>query len=450
MIRKFCLHLSCLLLTVILFNSCSTEKIIPVHADFDIVVIDDDYSVPVTIKIINKTIGADTYKWIFEGATEDSSTLSSPEPRQYIAAGDYNIRLTATNKDGAKDIKIINVKIDAAMKPDFDWEMVGSNTSPVKLKLKNKSLGALSYNWIFEGGSPENSAVREPEVIFNTEGEHIIKLTIFNGRETYSIQKSIIVKPAMTIDFEWQVDFIDTDYQAPVLLHLINKCTNATNYEWNVNNADPVFTNVVNPDILFNNAGTYVVKLSASNDKETKVIEKKITIYPDKNILEFNDVRLGINVAHRTIGCFFSSVLGRVIKEGEVSAFNGSLVDFVFFGLNSRFSYNLFVSPDQAQNFSFTQIPSAIRTNIINSQEVGVRLLSADEFDAITIGSDLDKIIINENTTGKEPFDNNLLPRVIVFNTSNGRKGALKIKSFTSQGNDSYITVDVKVQKSTH
>lgn len=427
--------------------SCAKEEIIPVAADFEIRVVNDDYSVPVQVEITNKTTGADTYQWTFEGATQTSSSEKDPETRLYLNKGVFSISLTASNKDGSIDTKTIEIQIDAAMKADIQWEMLGSDISPVTLQMLNTSLGATVWQWEFEGGVPATSADSIPKVRFTEAGEHTVKLTITNGRETYSDTKTLTVQPAMTADFDWSVDAIDNDYQAPVTLHLHNLSTNAFSYQWTIQGATPAASTEENPDIVFANAGNYTIVLKSTNDKETKTVQKQVTINVDKNLLTFSNIHLGINTAQRSIGCFFSSVLAKVIKSNEVTAANGALIDFAYFGLNDVFNFNQFISPDEVQTTAFTEIPAAIHTKIINSQElVGIQLTAA-QFDAIDYGNNFNSITVNESNTGKSPFNNSLLPRVALFQTADGRKGAIKITAFVANSTESYIVADVKVQK---
>ncbi|MDQ0067365.1 PKD domain-containing protein [Chryseobacterium lathyri] len=429
------------------FNACVVEESIPVEADFSIKVINDDYSVPVKVEITNKSTGAETYQWSFEGATVTSSTEKSPQPITYASPGVYKIKLKASNKDGNVDEKEIEVKADAAMNVDFEWQMQGSDISPVTLHMIDKSLGATQYLWEFEGGSPATSNAQNPDVVFTTPGDHIIKLTISNGLETYSTQKTVTIKPAMTIDFNWTVDPIDNDYQAPVLLHLNNMSTNAFTYEWTIVGANPATSTAVSPDINLPAAGTYTIILKAINDKETKILQKQVTVLPDANLLSFSNIQLGISSASSTVGSFFSSELGTVLKQNEVNATNGSKIDFAFFGLNSSFIYNQFVSPDEVQNTGFLALPNATHTKVINSQELVGTQLSSSGFDALDAGNDFNTITVTETNAGKSPFSNSVVPRVILFQTSDGRKGAVKVKSFVANGLSSYILVDIKVQK---
>ncbi|VDH15445.1 Uncharacterised protein [Algoriella xinjiangensis] len=140
-------YLTSLLIGLFLFQSCASEETISIEADFEITIQNNDYSVPVKIDIKNKTIGADTYNWTFEGATEPSSTQKNPKTVVYTVPGTYSIKLEASNKDGVKEEKTIELKVDAAMKVDFEWEQEGSDTAPVKIQLKNLSKGATSYLW---------------------------------------------------------------------------------------------------------------------------------------------------------------------------------------------------------------------------------------------------------------------------------------------------------------
>ncbi|NML72091.1 PKD domain-containing protein [Chryseobacterium sp. RP-3-3] len=438
-----------LLFAVLAFvlNACAVEESIPVEADFSIKVVNNDYSVPVKVEITNKSTGAETYQWSFEGATVTSSTEKSPQPITYASPGAYKIKLKASNKDGNVDEKEIEVKADASMNVDFEWQMQGSDISPVTLQMIDKSLGATQYLWEFEGGNPATSNAQNPNVVFTTPGDHVIKLTISNGLETYSTQKTVTVKPAMTVDFNWTVDPIDNDYQAPVLLHLNNMSTNAFTYEWIIAGANPSASTSASPDINLPSAGTYTIILKATNDKETKILQKQVTVLPDSNLLSFSDIRLGINTAHSTVGCFFSSNLGTVLKQSDVNAGNGSKIDFAFFGLNSSFMYNQFVSPDEVQNTGFMAIPNATHSKIINSQELVGTQLSPTGFDTLDSGNDFNTITVTETNAGKSPFNNSVVPRIILFQTADGRKGAVKVKSFVENGLSSYILVDIKVQK---
>ncbi len=434
-------------LFIFLITSCAQETIVPVIADFSITVVDDDYTVPVKVKIQNNSQGADTYEWDFEGATVTNSNEINPQTRIYNQAGKYTISLKASNRDGEEDKKSITFEINKAMSASFSWEREGSAIAPVTIQIINSSEGAKTYQWKFENGNPSSSNEKSPKVVFTKEGKHLIQLIISNGKETYSSEKTIKVLPEMTVDFDWSVDIIDQDYQAPVLLHLKNKTVNATSFLWKIEGPETIEETVENPDITLNIPGKYSITLRATNDKETKEVTKEITILPNKNLLNFSDIKLGINTAQESIGCFFSSKLEKVLTKNQINEKNGALIDFAYFGLNDEFTHNQIVSPDKVQNTAFRAIPNAIHTKIINRQDLTQEQLSSEQFDLIEKGSDFKDITVIESDKGKKPFNKLIIPRIILLETSDGRKGAVKVKSYTASGKESYITVDIKIQK---
>ena len=67
-----------LFIVSIIFAACVREEDVPVKADFKIEVVNNDYSAPVVVKITNKSSGADTYEWTFEGGEPSSSIRCVP------------------------------------------------------------------------------------------------------------------------------------------------------------------------------------------------------------------------------------------------------------------------------------------------------------------------------------------------------------------------------------
>ncbi|TDM00470.1 MAG: PKD domain-containing protein [Flavobacteriaceae bacterium] len=430
----------------IMFTSCAIEQEIAVKADFAVKMVNNDSSAPVQVQIENLSSGADSYQWTCKGASVESYTQKNPLIT-YTKEGTYTIILKASNKDGNEDEKTVEVVIKPAIDIDFDWQMVGSDISPVTIQMVNKSEGALQSLWEIQGEEPQQSNEQNPKFVLSKAGTHIIKLTISNGSETISKEKTLVVKPAMEVDFNWSSQAMGQNLQAPLALQLNNLSSNANSYIWRIEGATPSVTTSKDPLVTFSSPGTFNIVLEATNDKETKKIEKQIVIYPNTNLLSFSNVKMGINTAESTYGCFFSSALGRVLKKGEIDQTNGSKIDFGFFGLSSSFEFNQFVSPNQLEDTTFNSIPGAIHTDIVNSQEwVGIKLTDSG-FDAVNSGDDLSSIDISLASSAKAAFNKDVLPRVVLFKTSDGRKGAIKIKEYVSSGSSSYIVVDIKVQK---
>jgi len=428
---------------------CYREEEIPVQADFGYTIAQERYSVPVEITLNNQTTGADFFQWTFEGATSSSSSKQKqPGTLTYRQAGTYTIRLEAWN-DTQRKTKEIVLKLDSAVHLQFNATVLTNDFVPATVQLANQTRGASSYEWTFEGGSPASSAeANPPPVRFSTPGAHTIVLKVSNGRETFSSSKTIQLKPALAADFAIVPSFEDEDYEAPLAATLENRTVSGLHYTWSSTGGNISHPNAERPTLYFGRPGTYQVNLRAGNDKETQTVERLIEVKPNRNLYVMQDVKLGISAAHGTIGCFYAPKLRKVLTRSEVTADHGKWVDLIFFGINSNYHLCRFLSPDSAAKFSFPAITLAARTYFVNVQERSPLSFTAADFDAMNDDAPLRALSIRENDTGIAFFNAQVAPRVILFETGDGRKGAIKIKAFVPAGNQSYILADIKVQKS--
>lgn len=144
----------------------------------------------------------------------------------------------------------------------------------------------------------------------------------------------------------------------------------------------------------------------------------------------------------------FSTTTRQVYKANEINDQNSGLIDIAFQGLNSNFTYNRFISPDQANNYGFTALKKAQNTIFINSQNLcncGLNFTEV-QFDAMLNDSPIKSLNISYTAVGEQQFGFTY-PRIILFKTEDGRKGAIKVKDMIKNGTSSYILCDIKVQK---
>ena len=196
------------------------------------------------------------------------------------------------------------------------------------------------------------------------------------------------------------------------------------------------------PVLSFSKTGTYILQLEVSNGKKTKKIQKEIIIVPDKGFAIIKDVKLGISSASQTIGSYFSSKLRTVFKENEsISKVQADQIDLVYFGLNDSFSFNQFVSPHKAQSVGFNA-NFTNQTKVINVQT----LVLPEDFTKL----DLTKLMALDAQNTLETskfFGATPLPKVVLFETQTGKKGAVLIKQIVKDGNNSYLIADFRVMK---
>lgn len=431
---------------------CAKEEAIPVVVAFDYEVFNDDFSVPVQVVFYNKTEGAEDYEWKFEGGVPSRSVERSPGVIQYNEKGVYTIELIGQNQDGSRDSKTMEIKIDSPVIVDFGVTNLVDTFSPATYTFQNKSSGATAYSWTFEGGTPDSSSEENPgEVTFTTPGEHLITLEVSNGKEKYTKKQTITVAPLLTSIFDYNPSLEDDDFEVPVTIQFENKSVSATTYSWTFENGSITSSTDENPNVTFNTVGSHTVKLITSNGKQTKEFTKNIVVYPNTNLREIKDIKLGINTAHtsNTIGSFYSIVDRKVYTDAEITQEIAGRIDIVFFGLNQTFSRNRFVSPDKLSETTFDLLENAQKTIFINSQELctSCPTMSNVEYTNMRDDTPIKDMVIEETSGGLQDFDNGLQPRIVLFQTQDGRKGAIKVKRFVDDGSNSYILIDIKVQK---
>jgi PKD repeat protein len=439
-----------LLLLLLLFVSCYKESFIPIEGDFTTSFVGGDQSVPVIVKIESDITGADTYAWEFDGGSPSTSSKKNPGEILYTSQGTFIITLTMTNVDGESKKITKEVVIKDGIAIQFTSQIVQNNYAPVEVQIKNTTPGeGLVFAWSFEGGNPATfTGSTPPNVVFSTPGDHNITLAVSNGVESQTQTQTINVAPYLVSSFSYSSIFKDDDYQASVTINFVNESVSATFYNWTFQGGNPAVLSEANPKVTFASAGTHQVTLVASNGKTSQSFSKTITVEQDTNLRVFNDVKIGINSAHATVGAMFSTTTRLVYKASDINAQNSALIDIAFQGLNSNFTYNKFISPSQVSNYGFLDLANAQNTIFINSQELcncGLNFTVA-QFDTMTNDVPLQSLNIVYNAAGNQEFGSSV-PRIVLFKTQDGRKGAIKIKSMVQSGANSYILCDIKVQK---
>lgn len=415
--------------------ACLKEVDRPVTADFKYHLPDSASTVPISVSITNSSTGATGFKWTFEGGEPATSEYENPGTISFSQAGPHKITLEAWNAD-TRNVKTITLQLDSAVQVAFDAAIQINNFSPVQVKLTNRTIGASSYNWTFEDGNPASADGAEPPMVtFTTPGDHTITLQVSNGGQQFITRKVINVKPALHTDFMLSPGEFDDDYEAPLTAVLSGRSVSYLTQQWSAGGVLKSDTAAEN-SIYFANPGTYTITLTNDNGKGTQTVNKTITVKPNSRLRTITDVKLGISTSHTDIGCFYSTRYRKVYKKGDEL----KDVDIVFFGLSRSFTYNKFISPDSASSYTFSPIPDATVTRFMNKQT----LFTESDFDNMQNDTPLQGLSI---TTNGLQFDQTLLPRIVLFETADGRKGAIKIKEYVLEDSTAYIVVDIKVQK---
>jgi PKD repeat protein len=152
----------------------------------------------------------------------------------------------------SKNLVQLQRTIDAA----FDAS-VSDGCSPLRVKFLNKSTSYDSCRWVFGDGGFSNE--KNPEWIFDQDGEYKIVLKVFNTDGNQAITSSIItVHPRPVARFETAPDkpVIPDDY-----IRFINYSVDAVKYKWEF--GDGNFSNAFEPEHKYNKYASYNVRLIA-------------------------------------------------------------------------------------------------------------------------------------------------------------------------------------------
>jgi PKD domain len=302
--------------------------------------------------------------------------------------------------------------------------------------------GTSSQAWTFENGIPSQSSEKNPLVQFNTGGVHKVSLKITNGFRT--IQKDTVINLEPTLSAIFTPTKISSLYEleVPITFTLKNQSQGALTYKWTMPGASPASSTAKEPTINYSLPGTYKISLETSNGKTTQTSDTEIELAADKGFRIYSNIKFGIQAAQDSLGSYFSTSLGRIIRSNEVlTDAESAAIDLAFFGIDQKFTFMQFVSPQNVVEKGFNAIKLATNTKFLNNQV----LLSVENFTKI------DKDILANLPISKTLEINKSiqlpLPTVILFQNAAGKKGAILVKDKVSNGQNSYIVADIKVLK---
>lgn len=171
----------------------------------------------------------------------------------------------------------------------------------------NTSSNATSYAWDF-GDNTGTSTEVNPAYTYANAGTYSVQLTASNNGESSVITKEVTVNVAVATPIAG-FTFSTTNLAAT----FTNTSTNATSYAWDFGDSTGTSTEA-NPSYTYTQEGTYSVKLTASNNGETSVITKQVTVA---------EVTADANLI--TNGTFEDTTGWTIVNQYEATNLNGSV-----------------------------------------------------------------------------------------------------------------------------
>jgi PKD repeat protein len=148
------------------------------------------------VTFTNESTDASSYQWSAAGTTF-SSTLENPT-FTFDTAGDFDVKLVATNAAGTNEITKTITVTAAPVAPvaAFSFSPTNPETGQ-EVTFTNESTNATSYQWSAAGTS-FSSTEENPTFTFDTAGNFDVKLVATNAAGTNEITKTITVTAAST------------------------------------------------------------------------------------------------------------------------------------------------------------------------------------------------------------------------------------------------------------
>lgn len=150
-------------------------------ADFE--ASEDTIQVGTAVDFTDLSLGDPTsWSWTFEGGTPETSTEQNPSGIVYDAPGYYDVTLYVENAVGDDSlVREEYIKVGYAPVADFEADKDTVNKGETVNFTDLSENDPDTWMWTFDGGTPETSAVQNPEnILYEDEGTYDVSLTVEN------------------------------------------------------------------------------------------------------------------------------------------------------------------------------------------------------------------------------------------------------------------------------
>jgi len=158
------------------------------------------------------------------------------------------------------------------------------------------SENVISWQWYFEGGTPEKSTEQNPVVLYKNPGTFDVNLKVYNNdcNDELLIENYIMVEQISELPTaNFKAD--KTEIFQNETINFINLSENATDWEWYFEGGMPEMSTEQNPVVLYINSGIFNVHLTATNNYgNDEILKEKYIVVKELDIKEMDGVTVKI------------------------------------------------------------------------------------------------------------------------------------------------------------
>jgi PKD repeat protein len=269
--------------------------------------------------------GTDVQDWMSNG--DDTVVTASG----FVALEDnvtYYFTVKAKNGAGLFSDQLSSDGQIAALDPVIAFEADQTDVcAGDTVQFINNTLYAVSYTWLFDGGTPASSTDENPVVVYNTPGTYDVTLIAYNSAGVnFALTQHdyITVYPHPVASFEANPQTLTLPDSIVVFT---NNSQNATSYFWNF--GDGTTSTDMNPYHYFGQPGDYTVTLIAGNEYcEPDTATIMISVVSDVDEANYNN---GISISPNPASNYIyitanSNYAKNTVKKVEIVSADGKVI----------------------------------------------------------------------------------------------------------------------------
>lgn len=245
------------------FEASATSGCFPLKVNFT------DLSLPGSGTITN-------WEWDFGDGT--ISTEQNPA-HTYTLAGNFRVILKVTNSNGCLEVisKSSYIKLKNGVKAEFGYASAGGCGSPAPVSFNNRTIGTgeITYKWDFGDGNTSDK--ENPVNNYQNAGVYTVKLIATNS---FGCSDTLIKPNAINIGFV-KADFTKQDVACAGTAFQLTNSSNLSSFvatSWDF--GDGTFSDETNPSKLYDQPGTYQIKMVSDFGSCKDSVIKAVTILP--------------------------------------------------------------------------------------------------------------------------------------------------------------------------